>query len=139
MYIAETQNNLRAAIAVSTLIVVVVCGACQSEPSNANRANVNSNASANANANTADNANNAANANTSASPTNGATVEAREPEKYRATLIVNGDTGGDKSMTIPAIPIEIARNGDARRYSITVPLIKEQFIFLDLAERRLKK
>ncbi|GAC1446343.1 MAG: hypothetical protein NVSMB56_04120 [Pyrinomonadaceae bacterium] len=137
MLYLQTKNIWRVAIATPMLFAVIAFGACQSEPANANRAGANSNTfnNTNANANAANNANSVANANASVSPT-GATIEAREPEKYRATLIINGETGGDKSITIPALPIEIARNGDARRYSITVPLIKEQFIFLDLADKR---
>lgn len=133
----RTKKISRGALATAMLLVVIAFGACRDETTNANRGsvNVNSNANITANTNTSNNTNSAANANASPSST-GAVIETREPEKYRATLIINGETGGDKSINISPLPIEIARNGDARRYSITVPLIKEQFTYLELADKR---
>lgn len=77
----------------------------------------------NANANLTVNANTApANANTSLSPEPAAVIAAREPEKYRATLVLSAETeGGQKTIGIPTLSADIARNGSDRRVSFKLP------------------
>jgi len=82
-------------------------------------ANTNSNANANANANAQP-----ANANTGISSTgdSGAAFNAREPEKYSATLVLSIETsGGDKAVGIPPLSVQVARNGDDRRVEFKLP------------------
>lgn len=80
-------------------------------------------ADTNANANVATNTNSSltiANANLSPSP---ASVNAaREPEKYRATLVFSAETeGGEKTIGIPSLSAEVARNGTDRRVAFKLP------------------
>jgi len=77
----------------------------------------------NANANMAANANTpAANANTTASPASISLIAAREPEKYRATLVISAETeGGQKTVGIPTLSAEVARNGADRRVAFKLP------------------
>ena len=85
---------------------------------------------------TATNANpEASNANsTSATNTSGVTIETREPEQYRATLVLSAMAEG-KPQGIQ-LPIEVERSGDNRRYTFnSLPLIG-QVIFLDRADKR---
>src|SRR5437879_629060 len=82
-------------------------------------ANTNSNANTNANANAQP-----ANANTSTSSTgdSGAAFNAREPDKYSATLVLSIETsGGDKAVGIPPLSVQVARNGDDRRVEFKLP------------------
>lgn len=60
------------------------------------------------------------NANLSPTPTSG--IAAREPEKYRATLVFSAETeGGEKTVGIPTLSAEVARNGADRRVSFKLP------------------
>jgi hypothetical protein len=86
--------------------VAVVIGACQ-RTTNSNT-NINTNLSANANLSPAANAN--------VSPGEISTIATREPEQYRATLVLSAETeGGEKTVGIPTLSAEIARNGLDRR------------------------
>ncbi|MBC8032361.1 MAG: hypothetical protein H7Z16_19915 [Pyrinomonadaceae bacterium] len=76
----------------------------------------------NANANLTGNANTPANANMSVSPATASLITAREPEKYRATLVLSAETeGGQKTVGIPTLSAEVARNGADRRVSFKLP------------------
>jgi hypothetical protein len=81
------------------------------------------NANANANANLAANANiSPTNANANVSPGPAAALSAREPEKYRAVLVFSAETeGGQKTIGIPTLSAEVARNGTDRRVSFKLP------------------
>ena len=80
----------------------------------ANETNVNMNVNTNVNANVA-----AVNANTAPPPS---TLAAREPDKYRATLVFSAQTeGGEKTIGIPALSAEVAKNGSDRRLSFKLP------------------
>lgn len=75
----------------------------------------------NANANLPANANMAA---ATATPTPGtiAAIAAREPDKYRATLVLSAETeGGQKTVGIPSLSAEVARNGADRRVAFKLP------------------
>jgi len=88
----------------------------------------------NVNTNTA-NANMTTNANTVATPmVSAATIETREPEQYKATLVFSATAEG-KSQALQ-LPIDVARSGDNRRYAFNnIPVIG-QVIFLDRADKR---
>src|SRR5438128_823856 len=93
--------------------VIIAIYACQPA------ANTNSNANTNANASAQP-----ANANTSTSSTgdSGAAFNAREPDKYSATLVLSIETsGGDKAVGIPPLSVQVARNGDDRRVEFKLP------------------
>ena len=75
----------------------------------------------NTNTNTANINATPANANLAASES-GATIKTREPEQYRATLVFTAQTeGGEKTIGIPALSAEIARNGNDRRVAFKLP------------------
>jgi len=88
----------------------------------------------NVNTNTA-NANLTMNANVAATPSvSAATIETREPEQYKATLVFSATAEG-KSQALQ-LPIDVARSGDNRRYAFNnIPVIG-QVIFLDRADKR---
>ena len=111
------------------LSLVITEAACQQAPV----------ATTNANVTNTGNANTQVAANTSASPAAtdmGSTIETREPEKYQATLVVTAETtGGERSVAIPPLSVEVARNGADRRYAFKLPT-GEQVIYLDRADKR---
>ena len=91
-------------------ILILVGSACQRVDTNAN-----SNLAANANTSPA-------NANANLSPETISAIAAREPEKYRATLVFSAETeGGEKTVGIPTLSAEVARNGADRRVSFKLP------------------
>jgi hypothetical protein len=58
----------------------------------------------------------------SPSPEATAVSAAREPEKYRAVLVFSAETeGGQKTIGIPSLSAEVARNGADRRVSFKLP------------------
>jgi hypothetical protein len=66
------------------------------------------------------NANVAANSNVSPQPLS--SLAAREPDKYKATLVLTAETeGGEKTVGIPTISAEVARNGGDRRLAFKLP------------------
>ena len=72
-------------------------------------------------------------ANTNASPQPISVLAAREPEKYKATLVLTAQTeGGDKAIGIPTVSAEVARNGADRRVSFKLP-DGSDLIYLDHA------
>ena len=76
--------------------------------------NVNMNVNTNVNANVAP-----ANANAAVAPS---TIAAREPDVYRATLVFSAETeGGEKTLGIPTLSAEVAKNGADRRLSFKLP------------------
>jgi hypothetical protein len=76
--------------------------------------NVNMNVNTNANVNAAP-----VNANSAVAPS---TMAAREPDAYRATLVFSAETeGGEKTIGIPNLSAEVAKNGADRRLSFKLP------------------
>ncbi len=98
---------------ISILIVGLLAlagSACQKTDSNAN-----TNLTANANTSPA-------NANANLSPEPSTSISTREPEKYRATIVFSAETeGGQKTVGIPSLSAEVARNGADRRVSFKLP------------------
>jgi hypothetical protein len=90
--------------------VVITSSSCARGP--AVNANVNTNINANANVT-------ASNLNSSSAPS---TIAAREPESYKATIVFTAETeGGDKTIGIPQLSADVARNGNDRRLSFKLP------------------
>lgn len=76
--------------------------------------NVNMNVNTNANVNAAP-----VNANSAVAPS---TMAAREPDAYRGTLVLSAETeGGEKTIGIPTLSAEVAKNGADRRLSFKLP------------------
>lgn len=94
-----------------------------------------SNTAANANGNTTVNINGSnANLTTSTVQTNtGQTIQAKEPDKYTATMLVTLATTGQQQQG--KAEIKVARNGADRRYSVNLPVLGE-LVFLDKADKR---
>ncbi|HZI20108.1 MAG TPA: hypothetical protein VEY09_16105 [Pyrinomonadaceae bacterium] len=63
----------------------------------------------------------------------GATIEAKEPDKYSAVVHVSGTTQGQQSATFQQ-QIEVARNGADRVYSVNTPM--GRLAFLDKPDKR---
>lgn len=110
------KKSVRPSVLICLVVVtalIVVGNACQPAT------NTNGNANLVVNANTVP-ANTNANANLS--PVTSASIAAREPEKYRATLVFSAETeGGQKTIGIPTLSAEVARNGIDRRVSFKLP------------------
>src|SRR5437660_12571988 len=106
------------AVAALSLSLLLSVNSCQP-------ANTNSNANANTNANTNASLNSNSsitNSNMNSESASSATVNAREPEKYSATLQFSIETeGGDKVIGIPSLTMQVARNGDDRRVEFKLP------------------
>jgi hypothetical protein len=50
------------------------------------------------------------------------TIAAREPDAYRGTLVFSAETeGGEKTIGIPTLSAEVAKNGPDRRLSFKLP------------------
>jgi hypothetical protein len=96
----------------AVIIAFVVAGtACQRVDTNAN-----------ANANLIANANTSPIANANLSPETLSAIAAREPDTYRATLVLSAETeGGQKTLGIPTLSAEVARNGVDRRVAFKLP------------------
>lgn len=74
------------------------------------------------NTNSAANTNTVANTNANVTTADMSVIAAREPEKYRATLVFTAETeGGDKTIGIPPISADVARNGADRRLAFKLP------------------
>ena len=71
----------------------------------------------------------------SESATSGVTINAREPEKYSATLQLSIETeGADKATGVPALSVQVARNGSDRRFEFKLP-DGTPLIYLDHSNR----
>lgn len=92
-------------------VFLVINSACQ--PASNTNANVNLNTNANISV---------TNTNANVSTTSTAGIATREPETYRATLVLTAETeGGEKTIGIPSLSAEVARRGADRRVSFKLP------------------
>ena len=102
-------------IAMTLLLFAVLLGVFISACKPIENTNVNTNANANTqpvNANT--------NINSSADA--GPGINAREPEKYSATLVFSVETqGNEKAIGIPSLSVQVARSGADRRVEFKLP------------------
>jgi hypothetical protein len=72
-----------------------------------------------------------ANANVTTQPISA--LAAKEPDKYKATIVFTAETeGGEKTVGIPTLTAEVARNGEDRRVSFKLP-DGSDLIYLDHA------
>lgn len=108
MKTARVRDNCVLACCLSTLLLGAAC-------QRATVSEVNANTNFNTNANTAP-----TNANLSPAPI--ASLAAKEPDKYRATLEFSAQTeGGEKTIGIPTLTAQVARSGEDRRLSFKLP------------------
>jgi hypothetical protein len=106
-----------AALKTRLLISLLTIGLLALGASACQKTDTNANTNVTANANTSP-----ANANATLSPAATSVISTREPEKYRATLMLSAETeGGQKTIGIPTLSAEVARNGDDRRVSFKLP------------------
>jgi outer membrane lipoprotein-sorting protein len=104
--------NLKA----STLFCLFVVGLLIVVGSGCQRTDTNANSNLAANANTSP-----SNANANMSPAT-VGIAAREPDQYRATLVFSAETeGGQKTVGIPTLSVDVARNGADRRVAFKLP------------------
>lgn len=97
------------------LPLVVVVGLLLATSACQRADNSNTNLAANANTSPAN-----LNANLATAPVS--VIAAREPEKYRAVLVFSAETeGGEKTVGIPTLSAEVARNGSDRRVAFKLP------------------
>jgi hypothetical protein len=107
----KSRRATRLVFFLTVILLALAGGACQ-------RADTNTNA----NGNVAANANTSPAANANVSPAPAAALSAREPDKYRAVLVFSAETeGGQKTIGIPSLSAEVARNGADRRVSFKLP------------------
>jgi outer membrane lipoprotein-sorting protein len=116
-------KRLASILAISCL--GLAASACQ-------RSDTNANANLSANANTSPTN---TNANLSTAPAS--VIATREPEKYRAVLVFSAETeGGQKTVGIPTLSAEVARNGADRRVSFKLP-DGSDLIYLEQGDKHL--
>jgi hypothetical protein len=109
---AETVRPPVFVLVISAMLVTVA--GCARGPAAETNVNLNVNTNVNANANVA-----AVNANSAVAPS---TIAAREPDAYRGTLVFSAETeGGEKTIGIPTLSAEVAKNGADRRLSFKLP------------------
>src|SRR5215210_4618714 len=123
-------NGTRGVFAAAAAAFALAAAGCQSATETSNTAaNTNGNSTVNINGSNA-------NVTTSTVQTNtGQTIEAREPEKYSARMVVTLAATGGQQQPKGQGEIRVARNGADRRYSVTLPVVGE-VIFLDKADKR---
>lgn len=108
-------------LCLATLIGVITLAGCGAQPTVTNTNTVNSNVNT---ANTAVNTNTAANTET-------ATVAAREPDQYEATVTVKVEAvGQNQKSAMPTLAANVARSGNDRRMEFTMPA-GGRVVFLD--------
>ena len=99
-------------LVIAISIVVIAASGCTRGP--VANANINTNTNVNVNANAT-----GANINASTAPS---TIAAKEPDRYRATIVFSAETeGGDKAIGIPTLSAEVAKSGSDRRLSFKLP------------------
>ena len=124
-------NGTKAALAAAALAALAAAGCQQATETS----NTTANANANGNATVSINSNSNANMTTSTVTTNtGQVIEAREPEKYSATMAATLATAGQQQQRAQA-EFKVARNGADRRYAVSLPGLGE-LVFLDKADKR---
>lgn len=93
---------------------------CQSSE-NTNAASNSNSSNSNANSTVNINGSNANMTNSTITTSTGQTIEAREPDKYSATVGISGSTAGQQRTAAQA-EVKVARNGADRRYAVDTKL-----------------
>lgn len=115
-----------------SLLMISLLGLTGAACQRADNANTNTNLTANANLSTTN-----ANANANLSPAPATIRAAREPEKYRAVLVLSAETeGGQKTIGIPSLTAEVARSGADRRVSFKLP-DRSDLIYLEQGDKHI--
>lgn len=102
---------------------LAITQACQTDTTNTNTTATNTNTTA------------VTNTNTTTTTATGATVDTREPDKYRATVNLKLEATGTQTMSTPPLIAEFARDGANRRLSFTLPG-GEEVVYLDQQDKR---
>ncbi|MFL6257923.1 MAG: hypothetical protein ACJ74T_23180 [Pyrinomonadaceae bacterium] len=124
------MNGTRGVFAVAATAFALAAAGCQQAVETSNTtANTNGNSTVSVNSNT-----NANMTNSTVQTNTGQIIEAREPDKYTATMVATLSTAGQQSAKGQA-EVKVARNGADRRYSVNVPVLGE-LVFLDKADKR---
>ena len=106
------NTDVRLPVLMLVLAFAIALSGCARGP--ANNSNLTSNVNVNVNANAS-----GSNINATTAPS---TIAAREPDTYRATLVFAAETeGGEKTVGIPTLSAEVAKNGNDRRLSFKLP------------------
>ena len=106
------NTDVRLPVLMLVLALAIALSGCARGP--ANNSNLTSNVNVNVNANAS-----GSNINATTAPS---TIAAREPDTYRATLVFAAETeGGEKTVGIPTLSAEVAKNGNDRRLSFKLP------------------
>ena len=124
-------NGTRGVFAAAAAAFALAAAGCQSATETSNTvANTNGNSTVNINGSNA-------NMTTTTVQTNtGQTIEAKEPDKYTATMVATLAAAGQPQQQQRAqAEVKVARNGADRRYSVNVPVAGE-LVFLDKADKR---
>lgn len=96
-------------LSICLLLAMVVFAGSACQRTTETNANINANA-------------NVAVANANMSPVSTAGIAAKEPERYRGTLVLTVETaGGQRAMGVPPLSAEIARDGADRRVAFKLP------------------
>ena len=105
-------SDLKSLMSLCAIVTIgFIASACGRSDTNTN---INTNLSANTNTSPIANANIA--------PGEISSIASREPEQYRATLVLTAETeGGERTVGIPSLSAEIARNGVDRRVAFKLP------------------
>jgi hypothetical protein len=111
MFTTKVDRNIAMGLLLFAVLLGVFISSCKPID--------NSNTNTNANANTQPvNANTNINSSADAGPT----INAREPEKYSATLVFSVETqGNEKAIGIPSLSVQVTRSGADRRVEFKLP------------------
>lgn len=119
----DVRPPVRILVLTISVIAIAMSGCARGTGTNSN---INTNINTNANTSIT-----TSNANVTTAPPS--TIAAREPDAYRATLVFTAETeGGDKTIGIPTLSADVARNGQDRRISFKLP-DGSDLIYLDHA------
>lgn len=131
------RKDLRNLSLFALLLGAGFAAACQPTTGNGNTSSANIvNANLTTSADTFANGNANANFETTNSTNPAAAIDAKEPEKYQATVTVKFETSGAQKMPLPTLKAEVARNGADRRMEFSLPN-GEKLIYLDRAGQQL--
>jgi hypothetical protein len=111
-----SKGLLTAALLAAAALSSAGCQSSENTNAAANANSSNSNQTVNINSNT-----NANVATSTITTSTGQTIEAREPDKYSATVSITGSTSGQQRAAAQA-EIKVARNGADRRYAVDTKL-----------------
>ena len=107
------NTDVRPPVLMLVLALLIALSGCARGPANSN-SNLTANVNVNVNANAA-----GSNINATTAPS---TIAAREPDTYKATLVFAAETeGGEKTVGIPELSADVAKNGSDRRLSFKLP------------------